>query len=173
MQSLQCDLRLSAAKHNSITHAAATRNILDATIPLRSADTALHENETFVRGFFQIPLVEKMKMKLSCEASFKFHQLKWWKWSFRGRLLSNSTGWRDENEAFVRDFFPNATNWRDENEAFVRGFLQIPRVEEMKKKFSCKARQSDDARNRRASDPTFLRSGSAIYPKKYNISCKS
>ena len=35
----QCDLRLSAEKRNSITHAAAARSNLDAAIPLRSADT--------------------------------------------------------------------------------------------------------------------------------------
>ena len=39
MLPLQCDLRLSAAKRNSITHAAAARSNLDAAIPLRSADT--------------------------------------------------------------------------------------------------------------------------------------
>ena len=38
---LQCDLRLSAARLNSITHAAAARSNLDAAIPLRSADTEL------------------------------------------------------------------------------------------------------------------------------------
>ena len=43
MQSLllECDLRLPAAKRNSITHAAAARSILDAAIPLRSAGTEL------------------------------------------------------------------------------------------------------------------------------------
>ena len=62
-----------------------------------------------------------MKTKLSCEASFKFQKWKMWKQSFRARLLSNSS------------------NWRDENEAFVRGFLQIPRVEEMKTTIWCEA----------------------------------
>ena len=41
MQPLQDDLRLSAAKGNSIPHAAATARNLDAAIPLRSADTSL------------------------------------------------------------------------------------------------------------------------------------
>ena len=41
MQPLQYDLRLSAAKGNSIPHAAATARNLDAAIPLRSADTSL------------------------------------------------------------------------------------------------------------------------------------
>ena len=37
-QPLQCDFQLSAAKHNSITHGAATRRILDAATLLRSAN---------------------------------------------------------------------------------------------------------------------------------------
>ena len=36
---LQCDLRLSAAELNSMTHAAAAKRNLDAAFPLRSADT--------------------------------------------------------------------------------------------------------------------------------------
>ena len=41
MHTLQCDLRLSAAKLNSITHAAAAARNLDAAIPIRSAETEL------------------------------------------------------------------------------------------------------------------------------------
>ena len=33
----------------------------------------MYESEAFVRGILQIPLVEEMKAKLSCEASFKFN----------------------------------------------------------------------------------------------------
>ena len=62
-----------------------------------------------------------MKTKLSCEASFKFQELKIWKRRFRARPPSNSK------------------TWRYENEAFVRGLLQIPPVEEMKTKLSCEA----------------------------------
>ena len=132
MQPLQCDSRLSDAKHNSITLAAAAASNLDAAIPLRAADTELqsatapqiaailqlqnwistpkrknddfealftrnfkrlqntlfranpnikiasmiHANEAFVRGVLQIARVEDMKTKLSCEASFDFHELK-------------------------------------------------------------------------------------------------
>ena len=36
------------------------------------------ENKAFVRGFLQIPRVEEMKTKLSCEASFKFQEVKKW-----------------------------------------------------------------------------------------------
>ena len=38
---LQYDLRSSAAKDNSITHAAAAPSNLDAAIPMRSAETEL------------------------------------------------------------------------------------------------------------------------------------
>ena len=41
MQPLQRNLRLSDAKHNGITLAAAAAGNLDAAIPLRSADTVL------------------------------------------------------------------------------------------------------------------------------------
>ena len=41
MQPLQYDLRSSAAKDNSITHAAAAPSNLDAAITMRSAETAL------------------------------------------------------------------------------------------------------------------------------------
>jgi len=40
MPLLQYDLRISAAKDNSISHAAAAVRNLDAAIPLRSADTS-------------------------------------------------------------------------------------------------------------------------------------
>ena len=41
MQPFQYDLRSSAAKDNSITHAAAAPSNLDAAIPMRSAETEL------------------------------------------------------------------------------------------------------------------------------------
>ena len=41
MQPFQYDLRSSAAKDNSITHAAAAPSNLDAAIPMRSAITQL------------------------------------------------------------------------------------------------------------------------------------
>ena len=46
------------------------------------------DNEAFVRCFFQIRRVQDVKTKLSCDASFKFQELKIY-----------------ENEAFVRCFF--------------------------------------------------------------------
>ena len=36
----------------------------------------MYENEPFVRGFFQIPVVEEMKTKLSREASLKVEGMK-------------------------------------------------------------------------------------------------
>ena len=77
------------------------------------------ENKAFVRGFLQIAKVECMKTKLSCEASFKFQELKIWKQSFRARLLSNCKSWRHENDDFVRDF------------------LQLPRSQEVKASLQC------------------------------------
>ena len=41
MQPFQCDLRCSAAKDNSITHAAAAPSNLDAATTMRSAETEL------------------------------------------------------------------------------------------------------------------------------------
>ena len=41
MHPLQYDLRCSAAKDNSITHAAAARSNLDTAITMRSAETEL------------------------------------------------------------------------------------------------------------------------------------
>ena len=41
MQPFQYDLRSSAAKDNSIAHAAAAPSNLDAAIPMRSAETEL------------------------------------------------------------------------------------------------------------------------------------
>ena len=45
MQPLQYDLRCSAAKDNSITHAAAAPSNLDAATTMRSADTELQNTK--------------------------------------------------------------------------------------------------------------------------------
>ena len=45
MHPWQCDLGLSAAKHNCIAHAAAAARKLDAAIPLRSAETDLQNTK--------------------------------------------------------------------------------------------------------------------------------
>ena len=95
-------------------------------------------------SFLQIPTVEDVKTKLSCEPSFKFlpsnsflqlptlEDVKtklWCEPSFKF-LPSNSNSWRCENEALVQTSFKflpsNSNSWRCENEAFVRDFLQIP-----------------------------------------------
>ena len=60
------------------------------------------ENEALVRGFLQIPRVEDVKRKLSCDASFQVQELKMWKRSFCARLPSNSKSAGYENESFVR-----------------------------------------------------------------------
>ena len=77
-----------------------------------------------------------MKTKLSCEASFKFQELKRWKRSFPARHPSNSKSWRDKR--YFRARHPsNSKSWRDENEAFVRGILQIPRGQELNASLQC------------------------------------
>ena len=53
-----------------------------------------YENEACVRCFLQIPLVEDVKTKLSCDASFKLETRKLWKRSFRAMLPSNFKSWR-------------------------------------------------------------------------------
>ena len=113
------------------------------------------ENEAFVRDILQIPTVEDVKLKLSCENSFKFQQLKMWKHCLPTTHPSNSNSWRCENQAFVRDILQiptvvdvkskllcarlisNSNRWRCENEAFVPDILQIPPVEDVKTKLLC------------------------------------
>ena len=77
------------------------------------------ENEAFVRSILQIPQVEDVKTKLSCDASLTCQKLKLWKRSFCVMLPSNSASWRCENEAFVRCV------------------LQMPKVEAVKTMLSC------------------------------------
>ena len=57
----------------------------------------------FVRDVLQIPSVEALKTKLSCETSFKFQLFKLCKQSFRARHPLNSNCSSFANEAFVRD----------------------------------------------------------------------
>ena len=45
-------------------------------IQIASMIHVIHENEAFVRGVLRIPPVKCMKMKLSCEASFEFQEIK-------------------------------------------------------------------------------------------------
>ena len=69
---LQYDLRLSAAKHNSIMHAPAAARNLDATTPLRSAETELHSTIEFRTTATQIAVP---KQDLDAQAA------KLWFWS--------------------------------------------------------------------------------------------
>ena len=61
----------------------------------------MRENlSAFLRGFLRSPTkVEDMKMKLSCEACFKFRELKMWKRSLHERHPPNSKSWRSQIEA--------------------------------------------------------------------------
>ena len=67
MQPPQCDSRLSAAKRNSITHAAAARSNLDAAIPLRSA--VLHykvtKHNTTMHNGSQIAAILQLQKRIS------------------------------------------------------------------------------------------------------------
>ena len=51
------------------------KNIMFRANPNIQIAPMTHENEAFVRGFLQIPKVEEVKTKLSCEASFEFQEL--------------------------------------------------------------------------------------------------
>ena len=80
MQPWQCDSRPSDAKHNN----------------------------SITQCFVQILTYKShpwfMKTKLSCEASFKFQQLKRWKRSFRARFPSNSKRSRSERILSIQQF---------------------------------------------------------------------
>ena len=71
------------------------------------------ENEAFVRGFLQIPKVEDVKTKLSCDASFNFQELKMWNRRFREMLPWSFKSWRCEIEAFVGCFLEFPTGHSD------------------------------------------------------------
>ena len=164
MQPLQCDSRLSDAKHKSITLAANSSPQRKLCLPEKTQCFAQ------LLTFKSHPWFTKTK--LSCEASFEFQQFNVWKRSFRARHPSNSTSWMYESEAFVRGFLriptvecmktklsceasfefqelktlkrsfcarppSNSKSWRCESEAFVRGFLQIPRLREVNASLQC------------------------------------
>ena len=87
----------------------------------------------FARGLFQIPTLEDVKAKLSCEASFKFQPLKMWKRNCRAgsalRLkvqklkickVQNLKMWKGSFHARP-PLKPNS--WRCEKEAFGRSLL--------------------------------------------------
>ena len=52
------------------------KNTMFCANPNIQIASMIHENKAFVRGILQIPRVEEMKTKLSCEASFKFQEAK-------------------------------------------------------------------------------------------------
>ena len=49
------------------------KNTIYRAKPSIQIASMIYENDAVVRGVLQIPLVEEMKTKLSCEASSKFH----------------------------------------------------------------------------------------------------
>ena len=74
MQPLQCDSRLSDAKHNSITLAAAAARDLDTAIPLRSADTELRNAIELRTTAPQIAAILQLQNRIS-KADAKMKQL--------------------------------------------------------------------------------------------------
>ena len=129
------------------------RNRPPDKLPHRSSETrfVLQKKQHFVHPLSlknafrarldEIPALEPVKTKLSCETSLKFQQFKMWKWSFRARLPSNSNSWRCESEAFVRDFLP----------------ITIPTVEDVKTKLSCETFRHSDFQTSRLSDTQTFR----------------
>ena len=75
MQPLQYDLRCSAAKDNSITHAAAAPSILDAATTMRSAETELQNTKELRATVSEIaapkPDLDAKAKKNDFEALFK------------------------------------------------------------------------------------------------------
>ena len=112
----------------------------------------IHENEAFVRGFLQIPLVEEMKTKLSCEASFKFQEVKKWTHLFNAAVPMHKVSQHMQNTIAQHHQRREKVTWNHQFHC-ARSSSKI-------------LRQNDHARNRRASQPTFLRNGTSFYPKK-------
>ena len=112
------------------------------------------ENEAFVRDLPQKVKVKDVKTKLSCETSFKKSESwRWWKWSFRARLLPKCESGRKMRKRSFRARPPSkceklkmrkrsfrarlpakSESGRCENDAFVQDFLQILKVQVVKVK---------------------------------------
>ena len=75
MQPFQYDLRSSAAKDNSITHAAAAPSNLDAAITMRSAETELQNTKHYAQQRRKLQLQNRIstpkRQKDDFEALFK------------------------------------------------------------------------------------------------------
>jgi len=73
MHPFQYDLRSSAAKDNSITHAAAAPSNLDAAIPMRSAETELSckTQQNYAQWCRKLQLSTPKQKKDDFEALFK------------------------------------------------------------------------------------------------------
>jgi len=67
MQPLQYDLRSSAAKDNSITHAAAAPSNLDAATTMRSADTELQNAIELRATVLKLHLQNRMDLDAKAE----------------------------------------------------------------------------------------------------------
>ena len=67
MQPFQYDLRSSAAKDNSITHAATAPSNLDAAIPIRSAETELQNTLELAQWCRKLQLQNRMDLDAKAE----------------------------------------------------------------------------------------------------------
>ena len=95
------------------------------------------ENEGFVRCFLQIWKIEDMKTQLSCDASFKFENLKMWKTKLLCDASFKFEKWKIWKQSFRAMPPSNLKSGRCENEALVRCLLQIWKVEDVQTKLSC------------------------------------
>ena len=119
----------------------------------------IRENEAFVRGFLQIPRVEAVKTNLSCEASLKFQKFKKWAHLFSAAVLLQKVCQHMQNTKAQHHQRREKITWNHQFHC-ARSSSKI-------------SRQSDDTRTRRGREPTFLRNGTSVYPKKCNVSCQS
>ena len=114
------------------------------------------ENEASCEASFK---VKEVKTKLSCEASFKFQKFKKWTHLTNAAVPINKVLQRMQNTKAQHHQGREKVTWNHQFHC-ARNSSKI-------------LRQTNDARNRRASEPTFLRNRSSVYPEKRNVSCKS
>ena len=157
---LQYDLQLSAEKHNSITHAAATTGNLDAATPLRSADTELqstryatHYCRTHIAWMQQFQCTKCLN---TCKT--QKHSIIKEEETSPGTISSTAPAIRDtrghartrankfsavetplpnKNTLFPANPHTQIASMTRENKAFLGGILQIRRVEDVKTKRMC------------------------------------
>ena len=145
MQPLQSDSRLSDAKHNSITLAAAAARNVDAAIPLRSANTELPSAIELRTTAPPIAAILQLQNRISTpkRKNNDFEALFFLKGFFLRKIIHAKMKKSAAKAPFATcnnlhaNLYIQIASIIHESEAFVGGFLQIPLVEEMKTKLSC------------------------------------